>query len=421
MQVILKQNDKTVLYTVKKEKNRYTLLKKEELENISKLSQKTSIAIWEDVIDIVKVETPKLKNKKMVENLIKKNIINQIGDIRGLHITYKPVNQEGQSVVFNVFTLPEKQFYELNIPPKYHSKIDKFTVIPFALIYYNNLLKEKNVLHFYVKDNIFMAVYTVNKTLDFVRITDFPEDTKELSLIENIVLTYRYVNTNITVPDVVILSGEREIFNKISEDVYKSLNRPLCELNYEYFFKDNPEDLIVPVGILNLEDPYNFLPERIKKENSVYTLYKFTSIILILFNILIFFKVITLSTKVLDNYLLMEDLQLKNQQLEKTLEIMLKGKDIEFLVKRYNLLQEKNNQIKSLNEILKIEKDIEKPYDSFRYTFNQNKSSITLSYVKEFKTYKEMERYVESIKDANKVVEKDYKNKTVKVKVNYGN
>ena len=140
MQVILKQNDKTVLYAIKKEKNKYTLLDKKELEGISKLSQKTFIAIWQEVIDVIKVETPKTKNKKFIENLIKTNLINQVGDLRGLTITYKPINQEGQSIVFNVFTLPENYFYDLNISPKYYPKISKFTFIPFALTYYLSLI-----------------------------------------------------------------------------------------------------------------------------------------------------------------------------------------------------------------------------------------------------------------------------------------
>lgn len=421
MQVILKQNNKTVLYKIKKEKKKYSLLEKIELESISKLSQKTYIAIWQDVVDIIKVETPKIKNKKLIENLIKTNLINQIGNIVGLEINYKPINQEGQSILFNVFTLQESLFYEFNIPPKYYPKIEKFTSIPFSLTYYNKLIEEKSVLHFYIKDNVFIAVFTVNKVLDFVRITNLPQDTKDLSTLENIILTYRYVNANIAAPDIIILSGERELFNRISDEIYKGLNRPFCELNYEYFFKDNPEELIIPVGILNLEETYNFLPQKIKKEKSLYTIYQFLSVILLLLNLILFLKTFSLTSQVLNKYFSMQEIQQENSRLEKKLDSMIAGKDIQFLTTTYNLLQEKNNHIKSLNEILKLEKDIQRPYENFKYTFQQGKYTITLSYSKSFKTYKEMEMYVESIKSNNKVAEKDYKTKTVKVKVNYGN
>lgn len=117
----------------------------------------------------------------------------------------------------------------------------------------------------------------------------------------------------------------------------------------------------------------------------------------------------------------MQEIQQENSRLEKKLDSMIAEKDIQFLTTTYNLLQEKNNHIKSLNEILKLEKDIQRPYENFKYTFQQGKYTITLSYSKSFKTYKEMEMYVESIKSNNKVAEKDYKTKTVKVKVNYGN
>lgn len=409
------------IYNIAKKGKKYSLLDKQIVENFSKIPKKSYIGIWQDAIEILKVETPKTKNKNIIESFIKKHLLETLTDIRGLIINYQLSFEGNLNKTFNVYTISESTIYEIIPDKKDHYKIETITLIPFSLVFYNIDKNFSSVIHFYIKGSTFIAVFTIGKAVEFVRITEIPSQSRNIAVLENIILTLRYVSSNIQIPEIILLSGESEIFNEIALDLQGTINTPFCELNYGFYFNDNFQELIIPVGIINILKNYNFISEKIKYEKLSKSIYTWSSTVLAGINIFLFFTIFSNASEVLDKYYSIKDIHRQNQTLKTNIEESLKGKDLKYLLTIHNLIQEKNNSIKGLNNILNLQQYFDKHYNKFSYKYNQNKFEINFSYTKTFKTLKDMESYAEKLKNDKIKLEIDYSKKTVEVFVKYGN
>lgn len=407
-------------YKIAKKNKKYVLLERHFVESLRSLEKNAYLSVWQDTLEVLKVETPKTKNKNIIENFIKKQLLETFGSIKDLTVKYQLSGEGNLNKVFNVYTLPETLFYQTIPNKKNQYRVSTFTLTPLALVFYNISLKVPSVLHFYINQNDFMAVFTVNNAVEFVRTTQLPSESRNTVALENIILTLRYVSSNIQIPQIVLLSGDRDLFKDIADDLKSGVNVPICELNYNIYFEDNFQDLILPVGLINTPDVYNFIPEKIKQEKLLRNVYLAGSTLLAGINIMLFFNLYSHVSKVLDKYYSIKNLQQQNQLLQRNIEFKTKDKDLNYLLTIYNLNQEKNNSVKGLNSILNIQPFFTKPYEKLSYKFDQGKAHITFSYVKTFKTLKEVEVYADKIKDDKVSIQKDYAQKTVKVILKYG-
>lgn len=428
--IALVYGDGVRLYRLKKNKGKYTLLSMEKFQNLEDIKEIKYIAIWDDDIPIKKVEIPKTKNRKFIEHVIKKDLSKDVTNIESFSIRYKVSKDTDLNRELNVYLHSDEKFYT-GIPVTHQESVRVYTIIPFCLAFFNRELNQKKVLHMYVDESKFLAVYTIDSSVEFIRVVNLDKDTNLVQQIyENIVLTYRYVSLNISPLDVVMFSGNIFIISTMLDSLSETIRQGISVLNYKYYV-DLPKgkgnnsdefisyifDIILVIGLLNLDRDYNFLPENIQVAYQKKLIYQISAYVILFLNLVLSLEIYSAAVNFFDKreelYKKARDIYLLDQYLQDV-----SNKNNIHLLYAYFLNQkEKQKQIKNLK---KITEEIE-PFGNENFSkivYNYNRPMLTFAYSKNFRSYKELDLYMEGLKNKKGVVvEKVYKTRSINVSV----
>lgn len=355
-----------------------------------------------------------------MNTLILKEIYNDLIPGENYIIKYKKLAEENQETVYIVYFTQEKNFFNY-IKDKYEY-IKVFSFIPFAISSYN--IPFGNVIHFYNDEENFYSILTNNGVIEYIRVVALDLD-KELSILDNIILTYNYLLKTKKNIDSVLISGDIIYKNNLLENLYRSFNIPFAFVN-PYYFKIKKEDfldLIIPVGLIKLDKDYNFIPKSIIEKLNFIRYLQFTSIILTVLLVFNFYNLINLSANTLNNFFEIQNLLNENRFYEDKLsKNLLKNRNLDIIETFFNLELKRTQNIQAINEILNLEKYLINEYKSLNFSFDNGKVVYSITFEKTFSNLTEMEKFIENlekIKYMNVNVERDIKNKKINVVLKY--
>ncbi len=421
--VFVIKKDKIISYDITVDNNKfYTLKKKENIEkeiDLSSIIDKPSYIAIDEEIDIKLITLPNVKNRKILNTLILKELYNDLLPGESYIIKYKDLTTENKESTYVVYFTQEKKFFDY-LKDKYEY-IKCFSFIPFALSSYN--IPFGNVIHFYHDDENFYSILTNNGIVEYVRVVALDLD-KDLSVSDNIILTYNYLLKTKKNIDSVIISGDITNKSNIIESLYRTFNIPIALINPHYFKIKEEDflDLIIPVGLINLNENYNFIPKSITKKLNFIKYLKLTLIILTILTIFNSFKIVNLSLNTLNNFFEIQNILNENKLYEEKLSKRLSNKNLDVIATFFNLELKHSQNIQAINEILKLEKYLVNGYEELNFSFNKGKVVYKITFEKTFSSFTEMEKFVEDlgkVKDINIKIEKDIKSKKVKVVLTY--
>jgi hypothetical protein len=406
----------------------YLFKKKEDLthqffenQDLSQFIDKDAyIGVFEEEFNIQKILVPNLKNKKLIKKSILKEVYGQLIPGEKYTIKYLTPDTKTQDREFFVYVYQESKFYNHIKDELKYKYIKLYTLIHFALLPYNG--NNGKVIHFYADKNYIYCIFSHNGVIKFIRTVAVDVDLIESSFYENLTLTYNYITRAFETPDYVLISGEMLNYENVIENFYTSFYAKIACINPGYYKIDREQmnDLIIPVGLLNLNQNYNFIPENVIKNVNFARAIDFSSVILSLGVIYLFFTNLNLAKQSLDNYFTIKSLLEDNKNIENRLENILKEKNIDYISQILNLEEKRSNNISAIYLIEKLKDYLNLNYSSLDFSYENGKAVYNITYEKTFKTLVELEKYSDSLfksKDITIKTEKDLKQKKLIVKV----
>ncbi len=215
--------------------------------------------------------------------------------------------------------------------------------------------------------------------------------------------------------------------NNILENLYRSFNIPFAFVNPYYFRikKDEFLDLIIPVGLINLDKDYNFIPKTITEKLNFKRYLQLASIMLTMLLVFNFYNLINLSANTLNNFFEIQNLLDENRFYEEKLsKNLLRNRNLDVIQTFFNLELKSTQNIQAINEISHLEKylNLINGYKNLDFSFDNGKAVYSITFEKTFSSRTEMERFIEDlvkIKYINIKVEKDINNKKINVVLKY--
>jgi len=414
IQFILRQN-----YLFKKKEDlTYQFFENQDLSQF--IDKDAYIGLFEEEFNIQKVLVPNLKNKKLIKKLILKEVYGQLIPGEKYTIKYLTPDIKTQDREFFVYVYQESKFYNYIKDESKYKYIKLYTLIHFALLPYNG--NNDKVIHFYADKNYIYCIYSHNGVIKFIRTVAVDADLIEGSFYENLTLTYSYITRAFDTPDYILISGEILKYENVIESFYTSFYAKIACINPDYYKIDREQmnDLIIPVGLLNLNQNYDFTPENVIKNVNFTKAVDFSSVILSLGVIYLFFTNLNLAKQSLDNYFTIQNLLEDNKNLENRLGNILKEKNLDYISQILNLEEKRSNNISAIYLIEKLKDYLNLNYSSFDFSYENGKAVYNITYEKTFKTLIELEKYSDSLvksKDITIKTEKDLKQKKLIVKV----
>jgi len=378
------------------------------------------IGVFEEEFNIQKVLVPNLKNKKLIKKLILKEVYGQLIPGEKYTIKYLTPDIKAQDKEFFVYSYQESKFYNHIKDESKYKYIKLYTPVHFALLSYNG--NKDKVIHFYADKNYIYCIFSHNGVIKFIRTVAVDVDLIENSFYENLTLTYNYITRAFETPDYVLISGEILNYENVIENFYTSFYAKIACINPDYYKIDRERmnDLIIPVGLLNLNQNYNFIPENVIKNVNFARVLDFPSVILSLAVIYLFFTNLNLVKQSLDNYFIIQSLLEDNKNIENRLGNILKEKNLDYISQILSLEEKRSNNISAIYLIEKLKDYINLNYSSLDFSYENGKAVYNVTYEKTFKSLVELEKYSDSLfksKDITIKTEKDLKQKKLIVKV----
>ena len=363
---------------------------------------------------------PNLKNKKLIKKLILKEVYGQLIPGEKYTIKYLTPDIKAQDKEFFVYSYQESKFYNHIKDESKYKYIKLYTPVHFALLSYNG--NKDKVIHFYADKNYIYCIFSHNGVIKFIRTVAVDVDLIESSFYENLTLTYNYITRAFETPDYVLISGEILNYENVIENFYTSFYAKIACINPDYYKIDREQmnDLIIPVGLLNLNQNYNFIPENVIKNVNFARVLDFPSVILSLAVIYLFFTNLNLVKESSDNYFIIQSLLEDNKNIENRLENILKEKNLDYISQILSLEEKRSNNISAIYLIEKLKDYINLNYSSLDFSYENGKAVYNVTYEKTFKSLVELEKYSDSLfksKDITIKTEKDLKQKKLIVKV----
>ncbi|MBX0311300.1 MAG: hypothetical protein JHC31_05915 [Sulfurihydrogenibium sp.] len=383
------------------------------------IDKDTYIGVFEEELNIQKVLSPNLKNKKIIKKLILKESYRQLIPGEKYTIKYLTPDIKAQDKEFFVYAYQESKFYNRIKDESKYRRIKLYTFIHFALLPYNG--NKDKVIHFYADKNHIYCIYSHNGVIEFVRTAILDTNSVESSLYENLTLTYNYIIRTFDVPDYILISGEILNYDNVIENFYTSSYTQIACINPDYYKinKDQINDLIIPVGLLNLSQDYNLMPENVIKSINFVKSIDILSTALSLVIAYLVFTNLNLAKQSLDNYFAIQNLTEDNKNLENRLESFLREKNIDYVSQILNLEEKRSNNISAVYTIEKLKNYLGLNYSSLELFYENGGVVCNVRYEKTFKTLTDLEKYCSSLlkdKDISVKIEKDLKQKKIIVR-----
>ena len=223
--------------------------------------------------EVHKVFVPSVKDLKTKEIIIRKTLDLKDKDLIIHFIEQPEIKQDNKTLHY---------VYVAKLFPEKIEKVDleNIKVLTFSQISVFNfsyqVLKDKYIYHCFADEEKLILTISKGNILFYARILEIPEHEKKDPInffYENINLTYHYILQNkVKSVDLILLSGELFSSLEIGKLVYEFSRVPVATIYSKSFVKNiEPDDFhnfLIPIGNLLTEDTYNFLPDKVKEEQT---------------------------------------------------------------------------------------------------------------------------------------------------------
>lgn len=383
-------------------------------------------------IDIQSEDIPFAASEKFVDITIKKKLAEKLeADYSNYTVRYSITARDRQFKTLNIYYFNKQNFsiYE-------HISIDvsMFTYIPFSLLSFSREFKDKKVMHIYIYKGYIFSIYSINDSLLFYRVittSNFDE------IYENVVLTYRYINTSFDNIDIILMSGSiyyegyqpiNRVYDEyqLSSKIHDNIKAPIARINPYFYFDHQSDDIfqvldyILPIGTIKASQDYNFIPEETQLDKNFYSILKLSSVILSLVLILISINVYNNMLNLLDKYNYVKSKSNTVNALINNLLEKVKDKDIDGIIIKNQFDNQIYLQTKSLNTIKDHKDKLTNQNSKVELRRTEKGYMIVITYTKSFDSPKEVEKYVASLNRVNNVqIKKDLDKKSIEVLISY--
>ncbi|WP_457644359.1 hypothetical protein [Persephonella sp.] len=374
--------------------------------NIKKTGKYYISIFYQDFI-YATVVLPPVKDEDTLHFLIKNRLSDKLEPETDYIFlpTKNKVLSENQ-VEYTVYAIPEDLFYDavkkLNITNL--SDVEVFTLSQFALSGITSRISEdQTVFMTYTDDEKFIITVSKGGRVLYTRSTVIPEFiTEEQQLVnfyyENFNLTYIYVVQNQGIDiDSVGLVGKISKVEQFVELIFSFSQKPVYTVLPELFLKESDFDrfcdYIIPIGTINLEDNFNFLPSQIKHTKTFSLLTKNISFVLVTILILFVAYNIDRYTVLMEKYRSLERsyLQLKQDFQNEILSKNISPEQIQYLTGYINLLSPEKTVIYTLNQIADVLYLIKN--ENINISYQDRKKFISIRSEQKFSSITEMENF----------------------------